>query len=660
MAAAERRNGAHLIAVERRARPAGEAEVRSLIDALDERPGAWLGCDVAAEGLYAKHSIGCVDPALGFYLDGATLKVLAFNETGARLLPAVRQLGAFEALPGGLRARFQGQSHLVVQLLRKFLALFAPAHAELGLYGAWSFDYFKLAHGGLPDDGRRRFVLYFPERVLTSAAEGAQWIEFAFTGLPEAPPDIGRPIVEAPRLDGETDELPPGGHAQRVAQGIELLRSGELASLVLSQTFRRRVGVKGSAAFHALRALNPYPAMLFLNLGGGEKLFGASPDLQVRAEGDLVESAPVCGTVRRGADPLADVAQALALLASDKEAAALSGCADSDCNDKAQVCIPGSVELVSHRRVHYFSTIVHTIAHTRGRRRAGVDGFDVLLAHAAPATVAGVPKQQALRAIERLEPSWRGWYAGAAARIGCDGSVEAYTILRAARIVGELAEVRTGGNILVDSDPASEEDETRLKAETLFRVLQGAAPDRERSQGARSRPVTHRVRLRNFGDPFLPLLLDGLARAEIALDEKAAITLLTMGFDVETRVEMPAERLLAIGTAAIAVLAADGARAERLPCPRYARSAEVHAERSGFLAGMSSMRVGLYAARRIEADALPAPWRCIARDAEGYTLAAVDEASRRCALLFRPDSILSLGNSAGVRALRAALDWLAG
>lgn len=647
------------IEVQRSVRAAAASDLQAMIDALEERQGAWLGCDVSQEGLYTKHSAGCVDPSLGFYLDGATLTVLALDETGARLLPVVQPLAPFEAIPGGLRARCSGRAGLALSVLRGFLASFFPAHSELGLYGAFSFDYYRIAESAeLPDDGRRRFALYFASRVLAHDERDAHWAEFAFKGLPPPTPGWRRPSLPPVVLEAGGDDLPPGGHASKVAEGMNLLATGELVSLVLSQTFRRRLQCKAADAFAALRASNPYPAMFFLNLGGGEKVFGASPDLQVRVAGERVESAPVCGTVRRGSDPLADVEQARALLNSAKEAAALSGCADSDWNDKARVCVPGSLELVSHRRVHFFSTIVHTIAHTRGRLRPEADALDVLLAHAAPATVSGVPKREALQAIERLEPSWRAWYGGAAARIGCDGSLEVFTILRAARVVGEHAEVRCGGNLLIDSDPQAEEDESRLKAETLFRVLQGGSPVPEQSSRARRGP-RYRVRLVDLGDPFLPRLLDFLARAGVDVVADAPTALLTAGVGKVPEVPLPARSMLAIGSAGIAVLVRDGAVVERLAQPDYARPVEGRVERSGLLDGLDPLRVGVYAACSIRGRDLPAVWRPIARYGEDHTLAAVDDASRRCLLLFRPDSVLSLGGSTGSRALQKALDWLA-
>jgi anthranilate synthase len=617
---------------------AADAEA-ALFSDLDGRPGAWMGCDVVSEGLFQRASMACAVPALRFCLDGATLTATALTPAGAGLL------AAFEAA-GGKACATHASGRAVVAELRRFLALFAHASPELALFGALSFDYFRLGDAAaLPDDGRRRLVLYFPERVLVVDEAGSRWVDFRFSGIVQGTPG-GVPQV---RIESDRDELPPGGHAKRVAEGIARLRRGELHSLVLSQTFRRRTDVAASEAFGALRARNPYPGMFFCNLGGGEILFGASPDLQVRGDAGWVEVAPVCGTLRRGADPVDDAAQAFALLASEKEGSAIALCADSAAAELAQVCEVGSVEVVSFRRPFFFSTIIHAVDHLRGRRRAGLDGFDLLLAHATPATVAGWPKPEAVRAIAALEADWRGWYAGAVARIGTDGSVEAYTVLRAARIAGGIAEIRTGGNILVDSDPGKEEDETRLKAETLFRVLAGRAQVSQPVAGA-----TYPLRGIEGSDPFGPALRNALARAG-CVEAREGVTVLS---GVPSARRMPAEPLLAIGEGALWLLEREGARVTPLAAPESARTVAGDVTAGGFLAGLGSFAAGWYALRGVREGALPANWVGSALSESGWILAAQHRTRRACALLFRPESVLSMRGEAGLEAIRAALAWL--
>ncbi len=649
-----------MIRVERVEAPAAPGATDAFLASLDSGYGAWLGCDVVAEGLYERKSMGCADPSLGFFLDGNELRVLALSPAGHALLGHVRQLGAFREEPGALLLRFARSDvspHPVVGVMRTFLALFESAHPELALFGVFSFDYHRLARGSaIPDDAKRRMVLYFPGRVLVATASGAKWVSFHFPDL--VPAEDCRPaVVETVRFDKDADDLAPGGHAKRVSQGVERLRSGDVYTLVLSQTFRRQVSAKSSAAFSSLRRLNPYPAMFFLNLGGGETLFGASPDVQVRADAEYVQSAPVCGTYRRGTDAVGDADQALALLNSEKEDAALAACADSDRNDKAAVCAPGSMELVSRRRVHFFSTIIHTIDHTRARRREGADVFDILLAHASPATVTGIPKAAAIRAIDEIESSWRGWYAGAVARLGTDGSMEALTVLRAARVAGDLAEVRTGGNLLVDSDPAKEEEETRLKAETLFRVLRGESP--RQPMGTEKVAACHAVSYWDGGDPLGALFLEFLARlgCEVVPDERAAVVILGDGNHGSIAQWSESVRpVVAIGSGALALMESQGGRLTALAEPRYARRLQALPLDSGFLAG-EALELGIYARQTIDIKGLPAAWRPAAVTIDGGVIVATSVDHPHVALFCRPDSVQSMKEDGGQRLMRLALAW---
>lgn len=641
-----------MIHVVRNELAARHEDVDALLKVLEREPGLWMGCDVESGEQFRKESMACSNPALRFCLDGHELLVTPMGRSGAGLLSVLRPLAAFRDGDGGVRATMSnGQA--VVDLLRKFLATFRPCSAELALFGVFSFDYYRLGSDApLPDDGRRRMVLYFPERVLRIPAGGAPvWVKFRF-GCEVAASEAERPRIASVLLKAAEDELPSGGHASRVARGVALLQRGELYSLVLSQVFRRKAKVRASEAFGILRKRNPYPAMFYGNLGGGELLFGASPDLQVRAGPELVESSPVCGTLRRGSDAVDDAAQALELFASAKEAAALALCADSAAEELATVCEPGSVEIKSRRRLHFFSTIIHTIDHLSGRRRKDVDAFDVLLAHATPATVTGLPKWRAIEAIESLEPEWRGWYAGAVARIGSDGSVDAYTVLRAARIADGIAEVRTGGNILVDSVPEKEEAESWLKAQTLFRVLDGESARRD--PGVMNQ-VGWRLNVLPDGDAFRHRLVNTLAQAGGRESDNGTISIFCMpepanGFGVKP--------LLAIGEGAIWLMRRDGVLPKALPVPEYGRTVEGRGLPGTFLRDIPVIHAGWYMREAIPSGSLPPEWTEAAVSNGGWVLAAQRRDGRACAILFRPDSVLSSRGATGANALRAAFEWL--
>jgi len=118
--------------------------VDALLQVLDHRPGVWMGCDVASEGLFRKESTACAVAALRFCLDGPVLTVTALSASGGALLAEVKPLAAFHGDAGNLEARMPSGA-AVIELLRRFLAMFRPQSAEFAYYGALSFDYFRLA-----------------------------------------------------------------------------------------------------------------------------------------------------------------------------------------------------------------------------------------------------------------------------------------------------------------------------------------------------------------------------------------------------------------------------------------------------------------------------------------------------------------------------------
>ena len=262
-----------------------------------------------------------------------------------------------------------------------------------------------------------------------------------------------------------------------VEQARERFAAGDLFEVVPSHEFWARCG-SPAAFYERLRRRNPAPYEFFLNLGEGEYLVGASPEMYVRVTGDRVETCPIAGTVPRGASPLADAQNILALLSSAKEESELTMCTDVDRNDKSRICVPGSIKVIGRRQIELYSRVIHTVDHVEGRLRPEFDALDAFLTHMWAVTVTGAPKTWAMQFIEDHEASPRRWYGGAVGVLGFDGSMNTGLTLRTAHIRDGLASVRTGATLLFDSDPAAEELETRLKATALLEVLARPAPRR--------------------------------------------------------------------------------------------------------------------------------------------------------------------------------------
>ncbi|MCA9580023.1 MAG: chorismate-binding protein, partial [Myxococcales bacterium] len=177
-----------------------------------------------------------------------------------------------------------------------------------------------------------------------------------------------------------------------------------------------------SALFDAMRAVNPSPYEFLIQMGE-DALVGASPEMFVRVEGRRVESCPIAGTVRRGADPMEDEARIRSLLNSAKDEAELTMCTDVDRNDKARICEPGSVRLLSRRLIERYAGLFHTVDHVDGQLRPEFDGIDAFLSHMWAVTLTGAPKRSACTMIEAMEATPREWYGGAIGGLLFNGGV---------------------------------------------------------------------------------------------------------------------------------------------------------------------------------------------------------------------------------------------
>ncbi|HEY6275231.1 MAG TPA: anthranilate synthase component I, partial [Streptosporangiaceae bacterium] len=400
--------------------------------------------------------------------------------------------------PAGLVAEEdRSRRPTVFSALREVIAAMAGGDPHLGLYGAFGYDLaFQFEPVRLRRDrlaGHRDLVLHLPDElyVVDRKRETAMRYryEFAVAGVStEGMPRQTQPAPAAGHPDGPAAVPPgpePGAYARVVEQARERFARGDLFEVVPSHAFHAPCA-SPAAFYQLLRQRNPAPYEFFFNLGEGECLVGASPEMYVRVTGDRVETCPISGTIGRGADPLEDAANIRTLLNSPKEESELTMCTDVDRNDKSRVCVPGSVRVIGRRQIEIYSRLMHTVDHIEGRLRPGLDALDAFLSHMWAVTVTGAPKTWAMQFIEDHEQEPRRWYGGAVGMIGFDGGMNTGLTLRTAHITGGMAAVRAGATLLFDSDPAAEERETHLKARALLESLAEAArAGHDGSMGAR-------------------------------------------------------------------------------------------------------------------------------------------------------------------------------
>lgn len=251
----------------------------------------------------------------------------------------------------------------------------------------------------------------------------------------------------------------------------EAIHAGDAYQLCLTTEVRVGGTPDPLATYLALRASNPTHHGVFFRFGEFS-LLGSSPELflSVSAEGQI-ESKPIKGTRRRGANRDEDASLVAELLGSDKERAENLMIVDLMRNDIGRVSVVGSVSVSNLLAVESYAHVHQLVSTVRGRLAAGLSSIDAVEACFPAGSMTGAPKQSATRILNGLENRARGVYSGAFGYFGLDGRVELSMVIRSILLDPAGATIGTGGGITALSVPLEELDEVKLKAAALLAVL---------------------------------------------------------------------------------------------------------------------------------------------------------------------------------------------
>jgi len=263
----------------------------------------------------------------------------------------------------------------------------------------------------------------------------------------------------------------PADFANMVTRAKAHIRAGDIIQVVLSQRFERPVRCAPLDVYRALRALNASPYMYFLRFPS-LCLAGASPEMLVRCENGLIETRPIAGTRRRGADAREDARLIQQLLASPKERAEHLMLVDLGRNDLGRVAQTASVTTPELMVIEKYSHVMHLVSSVQAKLAPGKTAFDVLRAAFPAGTVTGAPKVRAMQIIADLEADDRGPYAGAVGYLSFSGNLDTCITIRTVVLKDGLASVQAGSGIVADSKAAREYQESINKAKACLAAIE--------------------------------------------------------------------------------------------------------------------------------------------------------------------------------------------
>jgi menaquinone-specific isochorismate synthase len=343
---------------------------------------------------------------------------------------------------------------------------------ELGLPGCG-----PVAFAALPFRPDAEGTAVVPEVVVGRSEDGARWVT-TIGGTDSAGSSSMILDMASPISSGEAGAGPsrfdvrssraPGWWCDLVATAAKHITASDgLRKVVLA----REVVVTADRAFDVpavlARLRAAYPGCHVFSVDG---FVGASPELLVSRQGDVVRSHPMAGTAPRGGDPAADARLAARLLASTKNREEHQITIDMVHDTLLPWC--SYVDYEAEPSVVAVANVQHLATLVEGRLSSPTPSVTELVAalHPTPA-VCGDPRAEAMAFIEANEELDRRRYTGTVGWVDGRGNGSWAVSVRCAEIDGDVARVCAGNGIVADSDPQTELAETRLKLQALLNAL---------------------------------------------------------------------------------------------------------------------------------------------------------------------------------------------
>ena len=301
-------------------------------------------------------------------------------------------------------------------------------------------------------------VLYVPKSTIVIRGENA----FEISADVESTDAIELKKPSGVFLQGD---LSASRFKELVNQAVGIISSSELDKVVLSRDLVMPISHRPDLSDAVTKLHDRYPHCWTYAIGD---VFGASPELLLRAEAGEVSARVLAGTAGRGTDPDVDRAIAEGLAHSHKNRHEHDYAAQSMVERLEPFC--EIVEADAEPFSLALPDLWHLATDVRGKLKPGVSLLDVIAELHPTAAVAGTPRLKAQQLIAELEPYDRAGYAGPVGWLSSDGSGELAIALRGGVIEKDQIRAFAGCGIVEESDPQAELDETELK----FRAVRHA------------------------------------------------------------------------------------------------------------------------------------------------------------------------------------------
>jgi len=272
-------------------------------------------------------------------------------------------------------------------------------------------------------------------------------------------------------IENETSPLKDEEYVSMVKKGIASCARGDVFQVVLSRKFKQKFSGDEFNVYRALRSINPSPYLFYFDYGD-YRLFGSSPEAQLKVKNNTAIVHPIAGTFRRSGNDATDEQLADKLLNDKKENAEHVMLVDLARNDLSRACT--NVKVSRFCEVQYFSHVIHLVSEVKGTVEENTNPFDLLAVTFPAGTLSGAPKYKAMQLINEFENNPRGYYGGCIGFAGFNGSINHAIMIRTFLSKDNHLNYQAGAGIVAASNPNSELQEVNNKLNALTAAIKAA------------------------------------------------------------------------------------------------------------------------------------------------------------------------------------------
>jgi menaquinone-specific isochorismate synthase len=308
--------------------------------------------------------------------------------------------------------------------------------------------------------------LVIPSAVVRKCADGTAWItliddaDFPHGREPAAPTaasyDI-RPTVEVAH------------YLAAVGAARDAVRAGEIVKAVIARpiTVTSDCPIDVHAVLGRLRA--SFGSSYRFSADG---FVGASPELLVAVDGDVIQSHPLAGTAPITGDVDNDARLASELIASTKNQVEHRTVIEMVHDTLLPWC--SYLDWEPEPSIVKVANVQHLGSRVEGRlSNPAPNVLELVRALSPTPAVGGHPRSRALDLIAEVEGFERGPYGGAVGWVDANGDGAWAVAIRCAELADDRRSARlvAGGGIVADSDPLAELAETQAKFQAMLSAI---------------------------------------------------------------------------------------------------------------------------------------------------------------------------------------------